>query len=139
MKEKASKIKDLGLSNREKLVVHHLISGQTAKSAVKLAGYADGTKSNQVTSRDRVRLGVLLSLESAGLGIDTITATLKEGLKSTKLFGTYDDFIEIADYPTRLKYCETIIKLADLNPEQNQTLTVETVEQKLARLYGSVR
>lgn len=137
MTKKVNKIEDLGLSPKEKLVVHHIVSGKTAKEAVKLAGYSEKTNPSLVTGKDKMRQAFMLLLDSQGLGLPKITEKIRDGLDSVKIFGTSNDFIEIADYPTRFKYLELLCRLVDVFPEQNQSVTIETMEQKLRRLHGS--
>jgi hypothetical protein len=136
------------LSIRERRLVKNIASGgfNTYKDAMIDAGYTESVASKlayQVLGKPSVKNALQKALEKVGLSDDFIATGIKEGCEATKVIsanvivkgksgdemkeadGMTKDFIDVEDYPTRLKALDMAIKLKGGYPKAEIELSGE--------------
>jgi len=151
----------LNLTPRRRKLIKNLLSGRfkTKKDALISAGYAVSTAEkipHRIIGNDRFLTAVQYELERQGITDAKLVKKIDEGLEANKVIsalvvagngegmadasGVTKDFIEVPDYFVRHKYLETALNLRGDFPDKKVQVeaTIETHEQRLARLRGQI-
>jgi hypothetical protein len=136
------------LSIRENKLLDNLTNGKfnTYKDALIDAGYSESTATKapqKILGNVRIQTALQEALEKAGLSDGFIATGIKEGCEATKVISANvivkgnsgdemkeadsmtKDFIDVEDYPTRLKALDMAIKLKGGYPKEQIELTGE--------------
>jgi len=151
----------LNLSPRRRRLIKILLCGdaKTKKEALNSAGYSESTATkipHLIIGNSRFQTAMQKALEEQNITEFRLARKIDQGLDATKLISAIvvapdgegmkeadsmtKDFIEVPDYFARHKYLETALTLRGdfLEKKVEATLTVETHEQRLARLREKI-
>jgi hypothetical protein len=110
------------LTIRERRLLEEIPKHDTYTAALKAAGYSDSVAETHTGRTVNTALEKVKNLEvweKAGLTDEYLAKKHVEGLDATKIHGTTDDFVEIADFMARNRYLDMAYKLKGLYPEKS--------------------
>ena len=99
-------------------------SGNISKT-MREVGYSEKTAKNSKHLTDSKGWGELMEKH---IPDKTLLQVHKEGLKAMKIHGTQDDFVEIADHPTRFKFMQEGNKLKGRHVEKRINVDLNIAE-----------
>lgn len=126
-------------TKKQKKFFANLGKGDTPAQAAKRAGYRPGINPQEIISNHSDYWNE--KLNAAGCTDDLICQTIVEGLKATKVVGylqgvnadkdgqlhkvkpdltVSNEFVEVADYPTRAKFVDIALKLKNAYPNDKK-------------------
>ncbi|MCR4330254.1 MAG: terminase small subunit [Candidatus Roizmanbacteria bacterium] len=114
------------VSTRARKYVQNKVAGMSDYKAAVAAGYSKNTAvaAKQNIENPSVKKLIQDLMDEMGMSDDHLLTVLRDGLdNANRIFGTGDNFVEVADHSTRHKYLETALKLKDKFPSAKTDIT----------------
>jgi hypothetical protein len=119
------KYEDLTLKQR-RFIKFYLKSGNGTEAALKAYDTTDRVTAATIGSENlrKLREPVKMLMESKGLGLGRLLEVLDDGLKSNKIHGTNDNFIEIPDQKARHAFLQTAGKWLGVEGKKEADISI---------------
>lgn len=141
MGQQRSPLKSAKLTPRDSKFIHGIVQGKTKRQAMKDAGYRGtpgsvSVKASHTLAKPNVQEALMEAMTRAGIDVDTIAKTIRNGLTATKqeivrkleptedgseaFTTTYED---VPDHNVRHKYLETTLKIGGMITQDAPNIT----------------
>ncbi len=115
---------------QKRWVKEYIRTGNATEAAIMVYSAKNKTTAAVIGSENLKKLNMAESLQALGLTNHQLAKDVREGKdKSTKFFGSRDDFIEIPDYGVRHRYLETALRLSGHGPNRDVNVKVDARQQ----------